>query len=172
MKTKAIVLSGVVLIILLLGSLSPAVALAKSDEYKAKVVSKETGKKVGKATLKIKGDTLNVKLSTTGLETKHVFSVWGQVNNEKPFNLTGFSTSGKKSNKNGSGNFKVKVKIKGPITQFKLTLKDHGPPIKGKVDLQKSTKDFGCPGPGSCPSVQTATFNDLNANDNEKKKRN
>ena len=166
MRGKSVGFLALALLIMVLGALAPSTVFAKgSAKYKADVVIRGTTDDVGKATLTLKVGKkqveVEVKLKTKELNPKHVFSVWGQINEETPtFSLSGFISS-----KKGTGEFKVRVKIdrdkKGslPISQFKVTLKDHGPPLKGKksVEKQQTTKDFGCSG-GMCPSVQTATF--------------
>lgn len=81
--------------------LSSSTVFAKSVEHKADVASFRTGDVDGEYTQKINEAKPNVKLRTTALEPRRVFSVWERVSNEEPFNPTGFSTSRRKSLKWG-----------------------------------------------------------------------
>ena len=86
-------------------------------------------------------------------EPGHVFSVWGFINDGDAFNLTGFETED-----DGEADFRATIEVdeNSVFTGFKIKIKDHGEPIPGHIEDQKSTTHYGCG--GSCPTVQTATF--------------
>ena len=145
----------ITLLMLAISVLSTSTVFAAgATKHTAPVVLKGTPTEVGEATMVINNGKITVQIRTTGLTAGHVYSVWGKFSGGSSFNLTGGMSSG-----NGTGNFSGHVNSDLDPDGFKVTLKDHGAPVPGEVDDQKTTKHVNCP--PSCPSVQTAEF-DIN----------
>ena len=114
-------------------------------------------------TMVVTKDQLTIQVRTTDLRPNKVISVWGNhadLNGGKSYNLAGGMSGG-----NGSGNFTGSTKVPSGFDPdgFKVILQDHGDPIPGLVDEQKSTPKAGCgvgePNEDDCIlPVQTTTF--------------
>ena len=154
-KTTAFL--GITLLILALGALSTSTIFAGG-------ATKHTS---DFATMVVTKGQVTIQVRTTDLRPNKVISVWGvhpQIVGDKGLGKS-FNLAGGMSGGNGSGNFTGSVKV-GPDFNpdgFKVILQDHGDPIPGLVDEQKSTPKAGCgpgdPNEGDCIlPVQTTTF--------------
>ena len=156
MRRKITAFLGITLLILVISALSTSTAFAKgATPYEADVMA--GADKVGNATLIVTKRTFAVNVHTTGLIAGHVYSVWGVIELSdleklKP-NLAGRIAGGDGSLSFGGA---LSVDPSLDVKSFTVVIKDHGLPIPGLVDEQKSTKHAACD--GSCPSVQKAFF--------------
>jgi len=161
MRAKITAFLGIALLILLISALSTSTVFAEgATEDTAKIVAKNGSGKfkvpVGDATLTLtlKNGELKIEAATTRLEPEHAFSVWGIVNDEPAFNLTGFI-----SDVDGKAGFSGTAHLGNlELDKFVIKIKDHGQTLENPNDIrkQKSTKDFNCD--GSCPTIQKAVF--------------
>ena len=146
MQVKTTAFLGLTLLLLLAGLVAAPTTYAAGDEYKTKFDA-------GKAELEFDDGQLELEMDIKGLAAGHVFSVWLFVNNDAPINRGGFETNG-----NGKAEFEADIVVGEDfeLTGFSFKIKDHGLPIPGHIDEQKSTKGFGCD--GSCPTVASGAF--------------
>ena len=159
MRTRITAFLGITLLILVISALSTSTAFAKgaTDHITEMLASVDDGatftEPVGHATLIVTNRTLAVSVHTTGLNPGHVYSVWGIINGSAS-HLAGRTSSG-----DGSLDFGGALKLDPnlDLESFVIKLKDHGEPIPGLVDEQRSTKGAGC-GTSKCPTVQAAVF--------------
>jgi len=156
MRVKITAFLGITLLMLAIGALSTSTVFAEeATKYEAEV--KAGGVKVGDATLIVSNETYTVHVHTTELIPGHVYSVWG-VFEAAPKFIFDPNLTGKLSDEDGSMSFggALNVDVEFDVETFTIKLKDHGLPIPGKVQEQRTTKDFGCD--GECPTVQEAKF--------------
>lgn len=180
MKTKATAFLGIAVLILGLGVLSTSTIFAggppkltaeavvdHTDDFALGVHQKIPANHVdvegALVTMVVTKNQVTIQIRTTDLRRNKVISVWGnhpEINGGKNYNLTGGMSGG-----NGSGNFTGSTKVPSGFDPdgFKVILQDHGDPIPGLVDEQKSTPKAGCgvgePNEGDCIlPVQTTTF--------------
>ena len=158
-------LFGVSLLVLVLGATPAATIFAHEGGGKGKdgsrgdyetVVLDRTGNEVGEAELKLRRGRVKIEVETEDLAPGHVFSIWGIINHQLPISLNGFI-----SDDDGEAEFVRRVDL-GPdfdLYKFRVVIKDHGLPLPGEIELQKTTKTHGCE--VKCPSVQFATFEGL-----------
>jgi len=156
-KTTAFI--GLTLLIVVLGVLSTSTVFA-GEPTTVKILAKNGGGQfkipVGEATLTLtlKNGEIKIVAQTGDLAPEHVFSVWGIINDEPAFNLTGFISDG-----DGNADFSGTAHLGNlELKTFVIKIKDHGAPVKGKIQRQKKTKNVNCE-PIDCPTVQEATFN-------------
>ena len=162
MRAKITAFLGITILILVISALSTSTAFAMGATSHNTNVLDLKGNDVGDATLIVSKGTLTVNVHTTELEARHVISVWGKINGGDSFHLAGHMSGG-----DGSMHFAGKAKLGSntDLSKFEVILHDHGDPIAGQVDEQRSTKKTGCvendpPGPNTncILPVQTATF--------------
>ena len=160
MRAKIAAILGITLLILAISALSTSTVFAQGATKHYTDVLNLNGEDVGDATLIVRNRTLTVNVHTTELEPRHVMSVWGKINGGSSFHLAGRMSGG-----DGSMHFAGSAKFDPDVelSEFKVILHDHGDPIPGQVDEQRSTKRTGCAGFGGPNNncilpVQTATF--------------
>ena len=136
---------GITLIILVLGVLSTSTIFAAGTTAKIFAINGSGKFKVpaGDATLTLtlKNGEIKIEAATTRLEPGHALSVWGIINDEPAFNLTGFITDD-----DGEAGFSGTVQLDKDdvLVDFEIIIKEHGDPIKGLIHKQKTTKTVGC----------------------------
>ena len=118
------------------------------------------GKPVGIAHLALNHRTIKVDVHTTELQPLHVISVWGKINGGSSFHLAGGVSSGVGSLSLAGV---VNVETDFDLNEFKVILHDHGDPVPGLTDNQRSTKKDGCqqaggPNTNCIFPVQSAIF--------------
>ena len=152
-KTTAFL--GVTVLLLLAGMLAIPTTYADGIDGAVSITDKAGDEfdVTGQAELTRGKNHINIEASVQGLAHGHVFSVWAEFNGGAAFNLTGFESD---DNGNATLGGKVNLNKKVVLNAFKITIKDHGEPVQGRVHKQKSTKDFNCT--GSCPTRATATW--------------
>lgn len=160
MKRKIQTILGVTLLIAVLGVLSASAVFASGGTRYATDVLDSESKPVGSANLTFNRGTIKVDLHTTELQPLHVISVWGKINGGSAFHLAGGVSSGK-----GSLHLAGEVNVGSDfdLNEFKVILHDHGDPVPGLTDNQRSTKKDGCeeaggPNTNCILPVQTAVF--------------
>jgi hypothetical protein len=156
MTAKITAFLGITVLMLAISVLSTSTVFAAgATAYSADVTA--GGVDVGDATLIVSNRTLTVMVHTTGLNPGHVFSVWG-IFEGSDFKFDP-NLTGKISDSDGSLSFggALSVDPKFDVETFTIKLKDHGLPIPGQVQDQRSTKTVGCV--GGCDTVQKAVFN-------------
>ena len=153
-------LLGAALLIAVLGVLSASAVFASAGtRYTTQVLDSE-GKAVGIAHLTLNHRTIKVDLHTTELQPLHMISVWGKINGGSSFHLAGGASGG-----DGSLHLAGEVNVGShmDLNEFKAILHDHGEPVPGLIDNQRSTKQDGCaeaggPNTNCILPVQTAVF--------------
>jgi len=154
MKLKTTAFLGVTLLLLLAGLLATPTTYADGLEFSGFKDPKNGRTPIrGSATLARENNQITITANIEGLNSDHVFSVWGKINSGSSFNLTGFETDG-----GGIAVFGgvVNLNKKVDLTRFDLIIKDHGEAVQGGIQRQKKTKDFNCD--GSCPEVAKGFF--------------
>ena len=157
-------LLGIAVLILALGTTSGTTVFAKENGNKSErltVVLDRQENEVGKSVLKGHRRVRVLIVRTKALAPGHVFSIWG-INDDRPsFNIYGFISGAR-----GTAAIERVVKLDNHlhVQQFRFVIKDHGVPLpgQGEIELQKTTRAYGCE--GSCPSVQFASFVGLSDN--------
>ena len=160
MRRKIWTLLGVTLLIRVVGALSASAVFASSGTRHTTDVLDSEGKPVSSAYLTWKRGTIKVDLHTTELQPVHVISVWGKINGGSSFHLAGGVSGG-----GGSLHLVGEVNVRSDfdLNEFKAILHDHGDPVPGLTDNQRSTKKDGCqeaggPNTNCILLVQTAVF--------------
>jgi len=160
MKRKIWPFWGAALLIAVLGAFSVSAVFALGAIHYTTDVLDAEGKSVGIAHLMLNDGTIKVDLHTTELQPVHVISVWGKINGGSSFHFAG-GVSGGDGSLHVAGEVKVVPGVE--LNEFKVILNDHGGPVPGLTDDQRSSKKDGCaeaggPNTNCILPVQSATF--------------